>query len=251
MTAQENGQEQSNANRSLDTVPDPGLGDDRELARFLVGLLLLGKDELSQGLEGAEPLEAEPRHEEGASSDQLRHLTLGLLARGQRRAGKALRAAYHLSTGTASWTLDVLDRWTDTWLMRPLRHPIERRIRYWQEETAEVIEEGKREERDSRALAAERVETLIEYLFDRLAESQELDRLILELVGQKSTTYATQLVDNLRALTATLDYALEDALRKLLRRTPRRALPPSPLRGQPQTMYDSENLVRRVIDHVG
>jgi len=38
-------------------------------------------------------------------------------------------------------------------------------------------------------------------------------------------------------------------LRKLLRRMPRRALQPSPLEGQPQTMYALGKLVRGVVDH--
>jgi len=226
--------------------PAARLGDDRDLARFLIGLLLLGRDELVQGLGGE--AEAGAPTEEDASGDQFRHLTLGLLARGQRQASRALRAAYTVSVGTASLTFHTLDRLTDNWLMRPFRRPIEARIQSWSEEAVEIMEEGQREEQDSRALAADRVETLVEYVFDRIAESQELDDLILELVGKKSVTYGGRLVDNLRTLTATADYVVEGALRKLLRRTPRRELPPSPLQGQPQTMYDSLNLARGVMD---
>ena len=94
MTAQENGPEQRNGNESLDTVADSLSGDDRELVRFLVGLLLLGGDELSKGLAAAEPPQAEPLPQEDTSDDRFRYLTLGLLARGQRRAGRALRTAY-------------------------------------------------------------------------------------------------------------------------------------------------------------
>jgi hypothetical protein len=144
-------------------------------------------------------------------------------------------------------TFNTLDRLTDNWLMRPFRRPVEARIQSWGEEAVEIMEEGQREEQDSRALAADRVETLVEYVFEQIAESQELDDLILELIGKKSVTYTSRLVDNLRTITATMDYLLEGVLRKLLRRTPRRELPASPLQGQPQTMYDSLDLGRGVL----
>ena len=243
--------EPSSGHSTVENRPTVRSSDDRELARLLIGLLLLGRDELVQGLGGAGEPEAELLSEADASGDQLRHLALGLLARGQQRAGRALRAAYTVSVGTAAYTFHTLDRLTDNWLMRPFRRPIERRIQSWGEEAVEIMEEGQREEQDSRALAADRVETLVEYVFDQIAESQELDDLILELVGKKSVTYSSRLVDNLRTLTATMDYLLEGVLRKVLRRTPRRELPASPVQGQPQTMYDSLDLARGVIDDAG
>lgn len=234
-----------------DGGPDLDPEGAHSVSRFLVGLLLLGSDELAQGLGGARQPVADALPGEETSSELLRHLALGLLARGQRRAGKSLRTMYYASMGTASWTFDKLDRWTDNRLMRPLRRPIEVRLQSWGEETVQIIEEGRREEQDSRAVAAESVQSVVENLVDQVAESQEVDRLIKELVGQKSVSFTASLVDNVRALTATADYALEGVLRKLLRRTPRRALPPSPLEGQPQTMYASGNLVRGVAEDAG
>lgn len=250
MTIQENGPEKDGKNGSLTKIPDSGLDDRRDLSRFLVGLLLLGSDELAQGLRGAKQPKADALSEEETSSELLRHLSLGLLARGERRAGNSLRTAYYASVGTASWTFHALNRLTDNRLMRPLRRPVEARIRRLGEQVAEIVEEGKREEEDSRALAAESVESIVENIFDQVAESQELDRLIKELVGQKSVTYTASVVDNVRTLTAMADDALDGVLRRLLRRTPRRDLPPSPLEGQPQTMYASVNLVRGGVDDV-
>jgi hypothetical protein len=223
----------------------------QSVSRFVVGLLLLGSDELAQGLRGATQVGADPLAEEEASSDLLRHLALGLLARGQRRANRNLRAAYYASLGTASWTFNQLDRWTDNRLMRPLRRPVKARLRNWGEEAVQIIEEGKCEEQNSRTLAAEGVETIVENIFDQVAESEEVDRLIKELVGQKSVSFTASLVDNLRMLTATADGVIEGVLRRLLRRAPRRALPPSPVEGQPQTMYTSDNLVKGVDDYGG
>jgi hypothetical protein len=219
------------------------------VSRFLVGLLLLGSDQLAQGLGGARQLKTEALPEEETSSEVLRYLALGLLARGQRRAGRRLRTVYYASVGTASWTYDKLNRWTDNRLLRPLRNPVEARLQGWWEEAAQIVEEGRREEQDSRAMAAESVQSVVENILDQVAEGEEVDRLIMELVGQKSVSFASSLVDNVRTLTAAVDYALEGVLRKLLRRTARHALPPSPLEGQPQTMYASGNLMRGVADH--
>jgi hypothetical protein len=219
------------------------------VSRYLVGLLLLGSDQLAQGLGSAKKPELDGPSGEETSSDLLRHLAIGAIARAERDAGRSLRTIYYASVGTASWTFRTLDRWTDNRLMRPFRHPIEVRIRRLGDQVAEIVEEGKREEEDSRVLAAESLQSVVENIVDQVAESEEVDRLIMELVGQKSVSYATSLVDNVRTLTATADDALEGVLRKLLRRMPRRALQPSPLEGQPQTMYASGNLVRGVADH--
>jgi hypothetical protein len=79
-----------------------------------------------------------------------------------------------------------------------------------------------------------------------VAENPELDRLLAELVSQKSVGYATIMADNTRTLTATADDITDAVLRKLLRRKPHLELPPSPLEGKPQIMYRSEMLVEEV-----
>jgi hypothetical protein len=87
---------------------------------------------------------------------------------------------------------------------------------------------------------------LIDEVMDYVAENPELDRLIAELVGQKSAGLATVVVDNTRSLTATADDVTEGLLRRLLRRKPRRALTPSPLEGKPQRMYAPETVLEGV-----
>lgn len=232
-----------------DKPPDFVPEGSQPVSRYLVGLLLLGSDQLAQGLGGAKQLESALPPGEETSSDLLRHLAIGAIARAERDAGRSLRTIYYASVGAASWTFRTLDRWTDNRLVRPFRRPIEVRIRRLGDQVVEIVEEGKREEEDSRVLAAESLQSVVENIVDQVAESEEVDRLIMELVGQKSVGYATSLVDNVRTLTATADDTLEGVLRKLLRRMPRRALSPSPLEGQPQRMYASSNLVRGVVDH--
>ena len=79
-----------------------GAEDDRTLMRFVVGLLLLGNDELDVGLRAARGPAPAAAPQEETSGDLFRYLTLGLLARGQRKAGKGLRRAYYASRGTAN-----------------------------------------------------------------------------------------------------------------------------------------------------
>jgi hypothetical protein len=222
---------------------------DQPVSRFLIGLLLLGSDQLTQGLGQAKQPQAGEFPKEETSADLLRHLAIGLLVRGERDTGRSLRTIYYASVGTASWTLRTLDRWTDNRLMRPFRSPIEMRIRRLGDEVVEVMEDGKREEQDSRVAATESVQSIVEGIVDKVAASEELDRLIIDLLSQKSESYATSLMDNLRTLTAVADDTLDGVLRKLLRRKPRQALPPSPLEGQPQTMYASVDLLKGVTDH--
>ena len=228
-----------------------GAEDDRALMRFVVGLLLLGNDELDVGLRAARGPGAAPPPQEETLGDLFRYLTLGLLARGQRQASKSLRTTYYASLGTASWTASQLDRWTDNRFARPLRRPVEKRLRSLSEQVAEIIQEGKREEEQSRVYAAKGTGAIVDDVVDQLAGSEEVDRLIQELVSQKSVSFTSSLVDNIRALAVTADYLLEGMVRKLVRRKPRRELPPSPLEGQPQTMYRPQEITKGMPDYGG
>jgi len=253
MTEQENDLEPEGGGEPEVEEPILEAEDDRALMRFVVGLLLLGNDELDVGLRAARGPEAAPPPppQEETSGDLFRYLTLGLLARGQRKASKSLRTAYYGSLGTASWTASQLDRWTDNRFARPFRRPVEKRLRSLSDQVAEIIQEGKREEEQSRVYAARGSGAIVDDVVDQLAESEEVDRLLQELVSQKSVSFTSSLMDNIRALAVTADYLLEGMLRKLMRHKPRRELPPSPLEGQPQTMYRPQEMTKGVPDYGG
>lgn len=230
--------------------PNAALEAPLPVSRLLVGLMLLGSDQLSPGLRSARQAGAASDADETSSSDLLRHLALGLLVRGERQAVRSVRTVYYASMGTASWAVGTLDHWTDNRLARPVRRPIEARIRRWGEEAVQIIAEGKREEQDSRALATESAEEIVENLVGQIAESQEVDQLIKDLVSGKSASFTASIVENVRTVTVTADDAVEGVLRRLLRRAPRGALPPSPIEGQPQTMYSARRLGKGVADRV-
>jgi hypothetical protein len=148
--------------------------------------------------------------------------------------------------GAVRWTVRTLDRLTDNPVGRPVRRPIARRARRWEQQLALLIQEGEIEEETSKVLASESIGLIIDQVVDLVAENPELDRLLAELVSQKSVGYATVMADNTRTLTATADDITDALLRKLLRRKPLRELPPSILEGKPQTMYSSKALVEEV-----
>ena len=220
-----------------------------ELAtRLLVGLLSTGNGALLRQLdELQEEVLTDPDlardvtvTRSTANRDALWYLTVALLLRGQRRVTKSIRGGRERSKGALRWSVRALDRLTDNPLGRPLRRPVARQARRWEQQLVQLIQEGAGEEKASKVLASESVDLIIDDLVDFLSENQELSRMISEIVGQQSMGYATVMADNTRTLTAAADEATEALLRRLLRRTPRRDLPPSPLEGKPQTMYKAK-----------
>ena len=226
--------------------------------RLVVGLLSSGSGELWRRLEElqeevlADP-EVAPRDlvtQPANNRDALRYLAIALLLRGQRQVTNTIRggtrSGRELSRGAVRWTVRALDRLTDNPLGRPVRKPIAKRARLWEQQLAQLIQEGEIEEETSKVLAHESVGLIIDQVVDLVAENPELDRMIADLVSQKGAGYATVMADNTRTLTAVADDVTDALLRKLLRRKPLRELSPSVLEGKPQTMYRSERLVEEV-----
>lgn len=225
--------------------------DDVELlTRFLVGGLVFGGDELLKRIRliqertTARPdlLGQEKDLEEETTAALLRYLVVGLVMRGQRSVVKGVRAGFYVSLGTTSWFLGKLNGLTDNRLTRPLRRPLEARLRGWGQATARLIQEGRIQEQSGRMVAAGTVNEIIDDMIDLLAQNPELDRVIRQVIGQQSVGMAGAITDNARHFSVTLDDVSEGLVRRLLGRTPRKALPPSPLTGKPQVMYAAEAL---------
>jgi hypothetical protein len=209
--------------------------------RFLVGLLALGGDEAARRLQEMQrKLDEDPalwNSESPAGTKTLRrqawHLGVGLMRRGQRR----LRRSYDLSVRTAGRVSSASARWGGRLLARPVRRPIEERLAQWRKEAALIEIEGEIEEQKGRALATGTLATLILEILDEVAENPQMLDFVQALLGQQGMGMAESVMDNARSLTLTADDAADGLLRWLLRRTPRRELPPSPVEGQSQTMY--------------
>jgi len=63
--------------------------------------------------------------------------------------------------------------------------------------------------------------------------------LVSEQIGAQGLGLAGTVVDGGRQISSSADGLLEGVIRRILRRKPRRELPPSPLAGLPQTMYET------------
>jgi hypothetical protein len=227
---------------------EPGVADAQLLTRVLVGLLSSGSGDLMQRLRDLEnDIETHPEfvepgkseHDE-TTSDLLRYLALGLLMRSQRTAIRGVRSGFYMSLGTASWFFGKMDGLTNNRLMGPIRRPVASRLRSLEKTTSEIIIEGKREERVSRLLAKEAALETIDDVVEVVSENPEVTQMLTEVIGGQTAGLATVVRDNARQLGMTSDDVVEGLLRRLLRRTPRRELPPSPLAGESQTMYSVE-----------
>jgi hypothetical protein len=210
-----------------------------------VGLVLLGSDELVGRLRhvGRE-IQAQPQRiprgkdlAQASSGELARYLALGLFARGRRGLGKAARTGAYLSLGTASWVAERVDRLTDNRLVRPVRRPIESRLRKLGYRAGDVIREGHLEEGQARAMATGTIEDIIDQVIDYHSEDPEIQAQIRRLIAAQGVGLGDVVVDNTRLMSAGADDALERIARRILRLTPRSDLAPSPLAGKPQTMY--------------
>jgi hypothetical protein len=231
-----------------------GDGVDLDLAlRFLIGLLALSGDEAARRLQETQhQLKKDPtRWAAGfpAAEKPLRrqawYLGVGLMRRGHMRLRSRLRRSYNLSRRMAGRVSAASNRWGISTLTGPLRRPLAAKIGRWREEAARIISEGELEELQGRALVAGTLETLTLEVMDEIAESPEMQIFVQELIGQQGVGLATSMVDNARSVTLTADDTAEALLRWLMRRKPRRELPPSPVEGQPQTMYEPKARVEQ------
>jgi hypothetical protein len=89
-----------------------------------------------------------------------------------------------------------------------------------------------------RALATGTLGDLVLEIMDEIAANPQLLEFIQDLLSQQGRGMATVMMDNTRSVALTADEAADALLRRLLRRKPRRELPPSPVEGQRQTMYE-------------
>lgn len=242
--------------KSLPNPTEAGSESVELLTRFVIGILVLGSDELLQRLRASQPeneangdvLTQGTRSDGETATTLLRHLTIGLAMQGQRRIARSAYKGLRLSVSGGNRLLRTLDRLTDNRLARPLRKPVESLLSNADRELDLVIAEGRLEEQNSRMLAQEGVDGLVDDLLVYISENPELDEFVRRLIGQQSAGLAGVARDNTRQLSVTTDAALEGAVRRVLGLKQRKDMPRSPLMGNPQTMYAPEP-ERQETDH--
>jgi hypothetical protein len=227
------------------------------LSRFLIGIALLGSDELMERLRYLqEELGADPDQQAGdvdpeqeSELELLRYLSIGLFLRGCEAVLGGVRRGMQLTLGGTKSVLGGVDRLTDNPLTGPLRRSVAARARDLGEKASIVIAEGRREEQKARLLANHTIGEIIDEVIDYISESPEVEQLIKDMIGQQSVGLAGVVTDNARSVTVAGDYLIEGVARRLLRRKGRRELPPSPLAGEPQTMYTADALEPEELEH--
>jgi hypothetical protein len=214
------------------------------VARFLIGAVLLGGDDLVGRLRQLpQKLETDAAGEQNLdirdekTSDRLRHFGVGLLARGRKRVANGLYNGLAVSLGAADWLAHKLEGWTDNWLARPLRRPVEARWERLVRGISRIVDEGRLEEQNDRLLAGQALDDMVDRILAYMSQDPELGRLVLEQVQYQSSGLADVVATSTRHVTVAGDDAVEGLVRRVLRRKPRRDLSPSPLLGKAQDMY--------------
>ena len=236
---------------------DPELKNVQLLTRFLVGGLLMGGGSVMEIMRGVQhEIEAEPgllaqdsNAEDESLRDLLRYLSIGLLVRGTEGASGLIGAGFRLSLDVTRRLIGGVDRATDNRLARPLHRAMVSRIQRLERSAELTIDRGRIEEQNAKLLTGETMDELIDQVVGKLSESPELTDMIVELVSQQGKGMASVAGDNARSLSVIADILTERMVRRLLRRQPRQALPPSPMRGVPQSMYSAGKLTEREDGH--
>lgn len=216
----------------------------RLVAQFLMGLFLLGGDELLKHLQAARrEIETEAAWPDVLVSgreterDLVAYLALGAMARGQKRLFQDVRRAVRYSTAAAGLAIGAAGLLMDNPLARPLREPMERRLNDLVQEGERVVRERQRAAECARLLATRTLGVMARDVVVGVAESPAVTETIQQVVGGQGVELAGTMMDSARQVSARADSSIEGVVRRLLRRRPRRELPPSPLAGKPQTMY--------------
>jgi hypothetical protein len=227
------------------------------LSRFLVGLIAMGGEELMLRLRAyQQQIDSQPGLlEQVVDSDVetmlelFRFLSIGLLARGEKALVHGAYRGFRATYRGASWLLGKADSLTDNWLVRPVRRPIESRLSRLEGRMGVYVDEGRLEEQRSRLLAAQSLLGITDDVMDYVAKSPELTGYITGLIGGQGAGLAGVVADNAREMTASGDDTAERLVRRILRRKERQELPPSPIAGQPQTMYSPQPEEPEAHDH--
>lgn len=215
------------------------------LTRLALGFVIAGAEQLSQRLRDAgSDIEAvpevhmqEPETYDDTAFDLLRYLAIGAVMRGERKVVRSIYGGFRRSFRATGWLVGKLDTATDNRLARPFRRPFEARVKRLERSLDTYVREGRIEERQSRVLATDTVEEITGDVVDWIAHSPDVNQMVRDVIGGQGVGLAELARDNARQATVTGDDALENIFRRILRMTPRDQLSPSPLAGQPQTMY--------------
>jgi hypothetical protein len=227
----------------------------RSLTRLLVGGTLVAWDELTTQLraweEETQSIQAREWEGEGiiayrpeqpvaeaqsvrppavpdgleGSSAETADVLLGLLFESQSRFLRGSKAAYRLADKTTGRVVTpLLKRMGNSRLFRPGQRRLNALANRGEDVVERWAERGRTEEAYSRRLFLTAVEGAFGSSMDQLAEAPQLQNL----VRKQSAGLSQEMMDEVRERTVSGDLVVEHFARSLLRRAPRRTLPPPP-----------------------
>ncbi len=225
------------------TAPNEPFDALRSTTRLLVGLALVGGDELLKRLEILEhtltttppdPQEMTDRIRQTPTGqyipDDVRHALIGLAFEVQEQ----VRVQTPRLLATADQIISGLTKPAQSLLNHiPIIGPLSKSIggqydalqRRGTDRLKQWIAIGQREEARSRLLAGQAYEQIVNDFIDYLADKPEVQ----ELIAGQTTGLAADVLDEVRERTVSGDSFLEGLVRAVLRKTPRAELPPPPL----------------------
>jgi len=225
----------------------------RSLTRLIIGGISLGYDGLKNRLQAWEEVSAQisststidasgqatgkveqqtsgeveiitiPKEPE-TEADLLRYAVIGAMFETQEKIGAGLKTL-DIATRAASNLADpFLHPVAKSRLLSPFRSRFTRWVDRGQEEVNRWIETGRTEEPQSRALTDAALRGTVDSSIDYLADNKQIQ----ELVTMQSAGLATELVEEVRERTVTVDNLVEDIVRTMLRQPLRKELPEPP-----------------------
>ncbi len=222
------------AETPVDTTPaDPEFDAYMAVVRLLIGGTVEGAAELARRLERWEAELSAAEGEPGPGEihrpgDVARYMLVGLaLSAGdgaRRQAVKLAQASDVLLRFSGSMAQPLVDNRLTGIVGRPLDRAFNRLVERGRQSVNRWVELGRNEEPAARRLARKTYAELVDEFIDHLAENEEL----AELVQEQSASLAAEAVDEFRSRTVSADEMAEKIVRRILRRPPRRELPPPP-----------------------
>jgi len=202
----------------------------RSLTRLLIGGTLEGWDELleliksweagvSQGQEPASPISGT----KPPPSVTIRYAAIGLAFNIQDRWLRRSKAALNIAGRTTdAFLTPVARRLNENLRLRPARNRFEKFVKRGETVASQWVDRGRLEETHSRKLVREAVQEGFNSSMDQLGQAPALQ----DLIRKQSAGITQDVVDEVRARTVSADILTENLARSVLRRTPRRNLPP-------------------------
>ena len=217
----------------------------RTILRLMVGGAVIGWDELLAHLEQWEEevriagdRDRKPGESPGtivfvepgarsvqpmSQAQEVRYMLLGLLFEAEARLHQRSSTVVKLAERTTSAFFKPMARWMNrNERLDPARSRFEDLVRRGEAVTDRWIQRGLREETHGRRLVRTATQDTFDASMEQLGQAPELQNL----VKMQSAGLTREVLDEVRSRTVTGDYVAEGLVRRILRRAPRRDLPP-------------------------